>query len=496
MRIFAATLGTETNTFSPLPTGLKTFEERLLVAAGAHPDAPDLATGPLCAAREYVRAHGGELVEGLCAFATPAGRTVQRVYEELRDRILGELAAAMPVDAVVLGLHGAMVSDDCDDCEGDLLARVRDRVGADVAVGAELDLHCHVSPQMVASADVLITFKEYPHVDFLERGRELVRIVVDTAAGRAKPRIAVYDCRMVATFHTPRQPIRSFVQTMKDREGRDGVLSISAAHGFPWGDVPDMGTKILVVTDANSEPEVEFGAELAAELGRRLYGLREQGTPPLLSIEQAIARALDIAGGPVVLADTSDNAGGGAASDSTFVLAALLAQGVEGAALGPLWDPVAVRIAMEAGVGAKLALRIGGKVGPQSGDPIDLAVTVTGVCPQALQSFGASKSALGDCVCVRGRGVDIVLNSKRSQAFGPELFTNVGIDLQACRIVVVKSSQHFYAGFAPLAREVLYMDGPGSLARDITRLSYRRIRRPMWPFDPDPFAGEGVRSGG
>jgi len=123
MRFFAATLGTESNSFSPLPTGLATFEDALLIPAGEHPDEPDLFTAPLWAARRHVEAHGGEVVQGLCAFATPAGPTVQRVYEELRDQILDQLREAMPVDAVVLGLHGAMVAEGYDDCEGDLLAR-------------------------------------------------------------------------------------------------------------------------------------------------------------------------------------------------------------------------------------------------------------------------------------------------------------------------------------------------------------------------------------
>jgi microcystin degradation protein MlrC len=138
---------------------------------------------------------------------------------------------------------------------------------------------------------------------------------------------------------------------------------------------------------------------------------------------------------------------------------------------------------MDAGEGATLELRIGGKMGPTSGQPLDLRVTVGRVCRSALQSYGPSHEPLGDCVAVTVNGVHIVLNTLRTQAFGPELFTNVGIDPRSCRIVVVKSTQHFHAGFGPLAAEVLYIGGPGTLERDLARLPFRRIRRPKWPFD-------------
>lgn len=497
MRFFAATLGTETNTFSPLPTGRATFEECMLIPAGEHPDVPDMFTAPLWAARRYVEVHGGEVIQGLCAFATPAGPTVRAVYEELRDRLLDDLRRAMPVDAVALGLHGAMVADGYDDCEGDLLARVRDVVGPDVPVGAELDLHCHVSRAMADSADVLIAYKEYPHTDFLERGEELVRILAEAAADRVRPHTSVFDCRMIGMFFTTREPMASFVADMAESERRDGVLSVSAGHGFAYADVPDMGSTMIAVTDGRPG----LGAEVARAFGERLYAMRREGTPAYLGVGDGVARALAAPAGPVVLADSSDNAGGGAGSDSTFVLRSLIEQGATGAAVAPIWDPVAVRLAMEAGEGARLDLRVGGKLGPQSGDPVDLRVRVRAICRDAEQYLGVSRSSAGDCVAVHADGLDLVLTSLRTQAFSPEIFTNVGIDPAGKRILVVKSSQHFHAGFAPLAAEVFYLDGPGSMPRDITRLPFRRIRRPMWPFDPnplglDPPAGDGGDRGG
>jgi microcystin degradation protein MlrC len=190
---------------------------------------------------------------------------------------------------------------------------------------------------------------------------------------------------------------------------------------------------------------------------------------------------------PVVLADGSDNAGGGASSDSTFMLRALLDRGVENAALGCLWDPIAVQVAMEAGEGAEFDLRLGGKMGPASGDPLDLRVTVTKVLPNATQSFGRgpdkTQSKLGDAVALRAQGIDIVVNAIRNQTLNPDAFSNLGVDPTQKRIVVVKSMQHFYAGFAPIAAEVLYVAAPGALTPDFKALPYQKVNRSMWPLN-------------
>jgi len=480
MRIFTGGLGTETNSFSPLPTAMRGFEDYLRLPAGTVLTEPQEATGAPWAAQQYVARHGGTLISGPVSYAMPAGPTVRRVYEALRDELLTALQAALPVDIVAYALHGAMIADGYDDCEGDLLARTRAIVGPDVAVGALLDLHCHISPQMIENADALVLFKEYPHIDFVERGTELIDLLVRTARREIRPHIAVHDCRMIDLFHTTREPMRSFVADMQARENRDGVLSLSAAHGFPWGDTADMGTKMLVVTD--SRPEL--GARVAAEFGERLFAMRGRAQKQPMTIEAALQQASQANATPIVVADTADNAGGGAPSDSTFLLRAVLERGLQDVALGPLWDPIAASVAMDAGEGATLDLRIGGKMGATSGEPLDLRVTVGRSCRNATQTYGPSHEPLGDCVAVSVAGVDIVLNTLRTQAFGPELFTNVGIDPARRRIVIVKSTQHFVAGYGPFAADLLYVGGPGTLERDLARLPFRKIARPKWPFDP------------
>ncbi len=485
MRLFAASLATETNTFAPMPTSLEDFKEAFYAPPGEHPDRPQLCTAPLWVARRRAAEEGFELVEGSCAWAEPSGTVARDAYETLRDEILGQLRVAMPVDGVLLGLHGAMVAHGYDDCEGDLIARVRGIVGQGVPIGVEHDPHCHLTGKRLAACDILVCFKEFPHTDTVERAEEVVELTLRAIRGEIRPKKSVFDCRMIASYPTSREPMRGFVDRIKALEGRDGVLSISVAHGFPYGDVPDLGTRILVVTDDRKAD----GDRLAERLGRELIGLRGTTTPPFLTADEAIDRALAAeAGKPVVIADPSDNPGGGAPGDSTHVLRRLMERGVRDVAFGPMWDPVAVRFCFAAGEGAKLPLRFGGKTAPASGLPIDALVTVRRLVRDARQSFAGGHMSMGDAAAIEIDGIEIVLIAGRTQALGTDLFTGLGIDLGKKRIVCLKSTNHFHAAFAPIAREVLYLDGGGPLPRDLRKVPYTRVRRPLWPLDENPWA--------
>jgi microcystin degradation protein MlrC len=478
MRVFTGGIATETNTFAPMPTGLASFRDRGYYPAGTHPDQPSFFAGPLWAARQRGRSHGWTVIEGLVAAAQPSGPTTRATYETLRTELLRDLAAALPVDMVVLGLHGAMVADGYDDCEGDLLERVRGLVGPGVVVGAELDPHHHLSPQMMTHANLLIAFKEYPHTDVIERAYELVDLCAAQVEGRVHMVGASVDCGMIVTLHTSREPARGFVDRIQALEGRDGILSISVTHGFAWGDVEHMGTQVLVYADRDRARAEALARKLADEL----IGLRDQLVMSFPTIDESIDQALAFDGGPVVLADGADNPGGGAAGDSTFILRRLLERGVRQAALGPMWDPTAARIAFEAGEGACLPLRIGGKIGPLSGDPVDATCTVRRlVADMMMTGLAGTPLAMGDCALVETAGIEIVLTSLRNQAMGTDLFTQLGCDLAKKKVVVVKSSQHFYAAFSKIAKQVIYVGAPGAVALDLSTLPYKKIKRPKWP---------------
>ena len=492
-RLFTACLGTETNSFSPIPTGISVFEGAMLVRRGRHGERPTLFALPLVVWRERASALGWSVLEGLAAFATPAGDTTRATYEALRDEILSELRAVMPVDAVLLSLHGAMIADGYPDAEGDLLARVRALVGAKVPIGVELDLHCHLSALKLASADAIVTFKEYPHVDVADRAHEVFDIVERMLLGGARPVMAMHDCAMLGIYPTTREPMIGIVARMQALEKEPGILSVSLAHGFPWGDTPEVGTRTLVIADG----DLALAQRVANELGEQVWSARFAMSPPFVTVDEAIDRIVgagDEAAMPIVLADVADNPGIGAAGDSTFILRQLLARGVGGVALSPLWDPIATAIAFDAGEGASLAMRLGGKMGPGSGEVLDVTARVMKVVADAWQPFGAAHSPLGRVAWLRVAGssdsdaIDIVVNDRRVQSFHPACFQVVGIDPLKRRALVVKSTHHFFAGFGPIAREILYVSTPGTGSMDVASLALKRVTRPLWPKVANPHA--------
>lgn len=484
-RIFVAALATETNTFSPIVIDRQAFEASLYALPGQHPETPTLCTAPITVGRRVCAERGWTLIEGTAAWADPAGLVSRGTYESLRDEILGQLRAALPVDAVVLGLHGAMVAQGYLDPEGDLLTRIRAMIGPDILLCAGLDPHSHLTELRVAAADFLVAFKEFPHTDFVERAEDLWRIAADTLDGRVDPVMAVYDCRMIDVFPTSRQPMRGFVDQMMQIE-RDNprVLSLSAIHGFMAGDVPEMGTKTIAVTDGDAA----LGQQLARDLGDRLYANRGRHIMPALDEVQAVAQAMAARGGPVVIADMWDNPGGGTAGDATVILHELLAQRAQGVAVGTIWDPIAVHLCMVAGEGAELPLRFGAKSAPLTGDPVDAVVRVLRVAPDAQMRFGASVVPFGPAVRLAlldaagtETGIEVILNTVRAQSYDPSLFTALGIEPLACRILVIKSTNHFYAAFAPIASEIIYCSAGQPYPNDPATTPYRHVRTDIWP---------------
>jgi len=486
MRLFSATIATETNTFSPLPTSLEAYREVVFLRPGEHPDDTALmCTAPLWVARQRAAAEGFTLVEGSCFAASPAGTTNRAAYEFMRDEIVAQVKAALPLDGVLLGLHGAMVAHGYDDVEGDVAARVREIVGPACVIGVELDPHCHLTLKRLAAADVTILYKEFPHTDVVDRAEDLLTLVLKTIRKQVRPVTSVYDCRQIGSYPTTLPMMRAFVDRMMAMEGHDGVLSISICHCFPYGDVAELSARVMVITDADKAK----ADRLATEIGQEFVSFRGRSAPDYLDVDAGITAALAFGGQPVVMADPADNAGGGAATDNTTILRRLIERGVEDAAIGPIWDPIAVRLCFDAGLGAVFPLRIGGKIAPTSGQPVDACVRVAALARDCQQSFGPTQVKLGDCACVKVGGVEVVLITNRTQALGLELFRNLGVEPTARKLVVVKSTNHFMAAYGSIAAKVIYVDTDGPLARDYRRIPYARVQRPIWPLDEETSPG-------
>jgi microcystin degradation protein MlrC len=481
MKVFIAGLSTETNSFSPMPTGMISFQEGSIHHGDATQDPVQYWTGPLHVWRKRAEASGWDVIESLSAHAQPSGPTIRSVYEGFRDEILRDLKAVEGADIILLALHGAMIADGYEDCEGDLIAACH-LIAPNAVIGGLLDPHCHLTKMMMENATVLVAFKEYPHIDISARAEDLFALAADAATGKTRPVMRDWDCRMILAMPTSSGPMREFVDAMQAREGHGGILSLSIAHGFPWGDHPRVGTRALAICDGNGDQ----AKAVAQQLGRDLYTLRHVLNTDILGIEHALDQAQAEPYGPVVLADMSDNAGGGAPSDATFLLRAMIERGITNVATGLFYDPGAVRICRDAGEGATLDLRLGGKHGPMSGDPLDLRITVQKCGSGLTQRFGDLPAPMGEAVWITSDGIDIVINNLRTQTFHPEAFTQLGIDLSQKRYICVKSSNHYQAGFNPIATRVIPVATPGAITPDFASIPYTRRARDYYPAVENP----------
>lgn len=494
-RVFVGSIATETNTFSPLRTDLQDFKDSFYSEPGEHPETPTLCSAVFPAARNVAAQHHWELIEGTACWAEPGGVVNQHTWEFLRDQLLTELTTAMPVDIVLLGLHGAMVAQDCDDCEGELLQAVRTLTGPETLIGVTFDPHSHLSGKRTDNADIITVFKEFPHTDFVETAVDLIRLIQATSTGEVTPCISTFDCKMIEVLPTSREPMRSFVDKIKSMEGENNVLSISVIHGFMAGDVADLGTRILVVTN-NAR---EHGEQLAKQLGMELYSFRGTTKPELLKPAQAIEHATHTimhnnttaAQLPVVIADVWDNPGGGVAGDSTIILNELMQRKISNAAFATIWDPIAVRTCFSAGTGAKLTLRFGGKMSADGGEPIDAEVIVRNTVRNAVQNFCGSIVPIGDSVWIDVDGISVILNTVRSQVFDPSVFSNMGIDPADKTMLVVKSTNHFYAAFSQITATILYAEVDGPYPNDPVKTCYKNLTRAIWPRTENPHTGSG-----
>ncbi|MFT7289358.1 MAG: microcystin degradation protein MlrC [Halieaceae bacterium] len=469
MRCYVGAISHETNRFSPFPTVLDDYKP----AAIGYNDLIEAAV-----------AEGCELIHGFCAHARPSGPTRQADYEQLRDRLIADICAAGDIDLVLLFLHGAQVAEHCDDCEGDTLAHLRRAVGESMPVGVMLDLHASVSLQMLEHANLLLSIKEYPHTDFPQTARQLARLSLACARGEITPCAAFNPVPVFGLWHTPVAPSLQLVERARSLESDGTALHISLVHGFPWADVADAGAAVIVYTDA--QPDLALA--LAEDFAHELWSIRASDLDHYLDIENSLDAALAATqpGLPALIADAADNPGAGTGSDATWILQAVLKRKLESVALGMFWDPAALATITAAGEGAVLELGIGGHTGALAGDPVVARAEVERIVPNAYIDAmpGYPPLAAGTLACLRIGSVRLVVSAYREQVFGPALFTAVGIDLSQQSIVVVKSAQHFYAAFAPLASRIIYCDSPCSRSIAFAALPFKHRRQPMWPLDP------------
>ena len=488
MRLFLAMLSHETNTFSNVPTDRAQFEARHLHYGGEIIETfrgTGTCLGGMIAAAERL---GARLVPSVAAAASPAGRVTRDIYTHVKDRMLAELRAAGPVDGVLLDLHGAMVPEGLDDGEGDVIAAVRAVVGPGVPIAVTLDLHGNLTEAMVRGADLLHGYKTYPHVDMAERGVEAAERLAEAVAKRIRPTAAFRRPPLMPPIGAQRTavgPMRRLYDMADEMERDPRVLSVSIFAGFPYADIPEAGLGIYVVTDGDTA----LAEELAERLSRTAWAHRHEFVHTGLPVPEAVRRALAAEGQPIVLADMADNTGGGAAGDGTEILRELLRVGARSATVACIWDPDAVAACVRAGVGHTVSVKVGGKIDDRHGATIDVTGRVRTLSDGRFVHKGPMgrglPGRLGTTAVLDVDGVKVILISYRWQTLDPEMLRFVGLEPLDHKIVVVKSTIHYRAAFEPLAREIVEVDAPGLSSSNLDRFRFERVRRPIFPLDPE-----------
>lgn len=490
-RVLIAGFKHETNTFSKLPTGLDAYRARALQFGEQEMRAAYTGTNTEIAGfMETCDAHGWDPVFAVAGDATPSGKVTKEAYDAIAGCIFKTIEAQGPLDAVLLQLHGALVADGRDDGQADLLAGIRDRVGETVPIGVTLDLHANVSERLAGLCTVLVSYRTYPHIDQRETASKCADLIARTLVGEVSPKVwLAQGPQLDGVDHgrtTAPGPMREAL-AMGDRLASEhGLLSTSINAGFGWADIPNVGPSAIVVADVSNE-----NAETAVQLLRdEIWRTRGIATVELISSVNAIEQALAAGkpGRPFVIADFADNPGGGGYADSTGLLRAMIEAGLDNAAFSALYDPESVESCVAAGAKANIDLRLGGKVDPAFGAPIDVSGTVLGLYDGQFKLEGPMSTGLaldiGPAAVVRVGGIDVVLASNRAQNYDRQFFKAFGIEPAERTILGVKSAQHFRADYGPIASGTAVVDeGGGITSHDFASLTYRHVRRPIWPLD-------------
>jgi microcystin degradation protein MlrC len=482
-KVLLAEFRHETNSFAPTKTDMAAYRDKY-IKTGAEiipffREVRDSLGGMI----DACEAEGLEMVPAIAANATPGGKVTKEVFEFVQKSIIDSLKETK-VDGILLSLHGAMVPDFTFDGEGELLANVREVVGAQIPIIGTLDLHANITEKMVRSADVLIGNDEYPHIDSYERGHEAGKNMAAILRNELRPVMRLRQipilCPMLASG---REPIANYVRMIHQWEQQANAVCATLFHGFFFSNIPDVWMSIVAVTD--NEPGL--AEALLREVGDKILANRRMFTKEILSIEAAIKRAVSATEGPIVLADISDNPGGGAAGDSTHILRKLIEMKVQDVGLAIIVDRRTVEQAIEAGVGARVSIQLGGKSGPVSGGPIETTAIVKSITDGTFRNKGPMGRGLrvevGRTVVLGIDGSEVVVCERNFQPYDPEIFRRNGIDPIDKKILVVKSALHFRAAYGPIVKDMIEVDAPGVASQHPENFDLNYVRRPVFPLD-------------
>lgn len=480
----------ETHVFAEVPTGLADFEDGTFHRGDDLLEAMRGTRAGLAGMMEVGEQLGWELAPTLYTMAMPSGTVEQAAYEELVGELVERLRAALPLDGVLLMLHGAMVTDDLLDPEGDILRRVREVVGEEMPVVVEMDMHGNISPEMTRLADAVVAFDTNPHIDAYVRGAEAASILRMILDGEIAPVVGIYQTRLLLAPQvtgTDDLPLRAAQELARRFEREEGTVCVSVFGGFAYADTPFTRCSIVVTTDGDVERAGKIAREIGEVTEKQARGVQIAAVPA----EEAVQRALEMPGGPVMLVDSADNIGGGTPGDGTDALRALLAAEVQEATV-MLADGEAVEACREAGVGATVSLEVGGKTDSWHGEPVQVEGEVRAITDGwfdfemangHLASFRGKGMDMGPTVWLRVGGINLILNTHKTPPFDLGQVRSVGIEPEGQKIIAVKAAVGYQAAYMPIAAGVVEMDTAGLCTANLGRFPYEHLDRPLYPLD-------------
>lgn len=487
MRVLIGQFAQESNSFIEVPTELAAFEGKQLFRGER------VLTGLLGTRATVAGFLAGlegvtplELVPSVAAWAPSGGPLSSDCFETLAEVIVS--AADPGLDGVLLALHGAMMTDAFDDADGELLTRVRARVGPDVPIIATLDLHSNITPAMIEHADGLIGYDTYPHIDLYEVGERAAELLRRTWTSGRRPRTMLAKVPMIVPAEgmgTAEEPMRSLVGAAQQLRTRPGVCSTSVFAAQPWLDVPDIGFSLMAVVD--DDTVVDATGESLVALARQAWDRREEFRAPLWDVDTAIDHALAAEAGPVVLSDSADATGAGSAGDSAYVIERLLARAPEKACVTCIVAPHAVAAAVEAGVGNRVTTPIGAQIDLRWTQPVTIEAEIRALTSGHFRYLGGKSQGLevsmGRTAVLKVGHVHILAMERPAETFDPGMYESVGLPPQRAAVVLVRSANQFYDAYRDLARETLIVDAPGPSTARLERLPWRHVQRPIHPLD-------------
>ena len=484
MRIAIGGFQHESHSFAPLPAGWAQFKQPGGFPALQHPatmlDALRSTSLPAAGAIAVAEAEGVTIAPLAWAMANPAGPVTREAFERICGLMIASLSNAMeegPIDGVYLELHGAAASDDFLDAEGELLRRVRAVVGPDIPITASLDPHANKTLAMVTLSDALVPYRTYPHIDQKEAGAKATQLLLRMIRDGRRPAKVFRELDFWTPLPGQCTMVGPMAEVMAERarvEASEGVWELGFCFGFPYVDFPGCGMAIAAYADTEAQADAAADA-----LARFIIAKETDFALGVVPAGEGVARAIKAAGaGPVVLADTQDNPGGGGHGDTTGLLAELIRQDAQGAVLAPMNDAEAAAAFHAAGEGAEVTLDLGGK---SDGAPLRVTALVEKLSDGKFILSGpmgkGNPADLGPAALIRvAPGVRVVVVSRKMQAHDQALFRFIGIEPADQKIVAVKSSVHFRADFQPISSEVIVVTAPGPVVADPAVLPFTNLR--------------------